>query len=89
VNVEIWVLAIEHKYGINVTVHSSKAKAEEELRRYVLEWWEQEMEPDDVLPDLIMDYDIQFYFEKANEEYWIEPSRLDDGVQLELGTSRG
>jgi len=86
---EIWVLAIEHQYGMNVSVHSSKAKAEEELRRYVLEWWEQEMEPDDELPDLIMDDDIQFYFEKANEAYWIEPARLDDGVQLELGTSRG
>ena len=71
----VWILAIDHDYGTNLSAHKTETGARDNLAGYVAEWWHREMgtEP---LPDE-PDEAIDVYFERVeNESYTLEESAI-------------
>lgn len=62
------VLLIDHKHGVNVTVHWTHEQAKAALLAYVADWWEQET------GTVVMPHDpdeaIEEYFAAATDEDW-------------------
>jgi hypothetical protein len=80
----VWVAAIEHSSGTNITVHTDEAGARAQVAAYARRWWDQEMVPD-VAPD---DEDelVETYFERMferGESYVVDSSLLYDGPASE------
>lgn len=74
---QVWVLAIDHRHGTNLTVHRSEEGACASLLAYVQDNWTQELgqavQPNDE------DELIETYFERVEDEsYTIEPAEVGD-----------
>jgi hypothetical protein len=65
---QVWVLAIEHRHGEELTVHQTRETADEALDRWVTEWWDDEV-PGRVMPT-DRDERITEYFDRADGEYY-------------------
>jgi len=66
---KVFILIIEHRHGTDVWAHSTREKAEESLEKYVMGWWEEEM--DSEMPTEMQMWDkITEYFDKVENENW-------------------
>jgi len=78
----VFVLVVEHEYGVDIWVHSTEEKAKESLEKYVLSWWSHEidtMEWIDEPPPVGREEVIKKYFECVPHEAWrITKLNIDD-----------
>lgn len=74
----VFVVTINHRYGQNVSVHSTRKKALDAVARYVLEWWHElsrpmysvEKIPDN--PESMSRNEILDIYFTDNDEEWYE-----------------
>jgi len=81
----VWVLAIEHRHGTELSVHRTDTSAYKAVFEWVQEWWDNEMPVTSIHPPHrpIMPTDhtkaIGAYFENVdNEDYIIVQSTIQD-----------
>jgi hypothetical protein len=69
----VWVLAIDHRHGTDITAYGSEEAARSALAAYVDQWWEELADRDagTLEPPDDRDEMIDNYFEAAAE--WSEP----------------
>lgn len=72
---QIHVLSITHKHGVNVTVHKTADGAAAKLAEYVREEWAAEI--DDVPALHNDDLAITFYFERLQDREWYDITELE------------
>lgn len=70
----VYVLTISHRHGVNVTVHKTAEGARAKLLEYVREEWAGEMEGEVIPTD--SDEAIDAYFDNGHEEYDCTESTL-------------
>ena len=75
-NATVWVLAIDHKHGTDISVHTTEKGARKALYQYCAEWWGEDLDKKyGPLKDLERDDVIQAYFDFfqmwSNPEWYI------------------
>lgn len=65
---EVWVVSVYHRHGVNVYVASTEELAWDELHRYVEDNWEDELD-DTPMPEGRDDASVA-YFEMVEEEFF-------------------
>lgn len=66
---KVWVLAISHRHGTDVSVHRSEAGALDNLFSYVGDWWENDAPREEVIPHDRGEA-IDRYFELVTDEFY-------------------
>lgn len=73
---KVWVLQVETKHGVHITVHRTHQGAMDDLFNFVAEWWDQELydhrnEPR--IPEMPGDPEaaIEMYFNGCEHESWL------------------
>lgn len=66
---KLWLLIIEHRHGIDGSIHRTKDDAESNLLAWVEQFWHQDG-PNGDMPDL-PDEAIKAYFDFADESYML------------------
>jgi hypothetical protein len=74
----VYVLVVEHEYGTDCWAFDSKKAAQQQVRNYVKDWWEQ-LDRDDKFSDFSdPDEAVTCYFEEKDDEwYMIRPCPVE------------
>ena len=70
----VYVLAISHRHGTNISVFTTEEKGYEALDEFVKEWWDTEITSEQMPDD--RDGRISRYFELVDESYELEISPI-------------
>jgi hypothetical protein len=74
----VFVLAISHEYGTDISVYSTEEKARDSLYGYVNLWWGDAFD-DEVIPEDQDEAISQYFQEKIGEEsFQIDSCVIDD-----------
>jgi hypothetical protein len=74
----VFILVVEHHYGVDIWAHSTKEKAEASLEKYAMSWWDHEIDTDEP-PPAGRENVIKRYFECVPyETYRITKLQIDD-----------
>jgi hypothetical protein len=66
----LWVLSIDHRHGLVVSLHRSEEDARAELRAWAELWWEDEIR-DELKPEELGDVDVERYFQLVESEGYV------------------
>lgn len=65
---QVFVLTIEHKHGLDVTAYRTREAADQALADYCSEQWESEMPEGETCPESAIDR-VARYFDHVEGEY--------------------